>query len=319
MVPGLSHSQCYVQSMTWSPGSARAPRSVGLCLHQPRRRIPLEPFWVQFMRGVEDALAPRGLSLILQVVVDPAEEIATYRRWHETGQIAGIIVADLVDGDARVPVLRELGLPAVLLAREEIAEDFSTVSTAAPPAMIAVMEHLAKRGHHWVARVTGPQTFLHTRERDAPFREAGERLGIRTATVVSDYTADGGALATQQLIATDDRPTAIVYDNDVMALAGLATLRSGGLRVPEDVAVVAWDDSIQCQLASPPLTALVRDLVDYGAIAANSLFDVLDGRGVSHRRADQPELVERASTSAFASTSAAASSVADAAADASLD
>src|SRR5690606_6956335 len=88
-------SRCYVQSMISSPGERVAPASVGLCLHQPRRRVPLEPFWMQFLRGAEDVLAERGMTLLLKVVVDLDDEMATLRRWHETGQVAGVIVSDL--------------------------------------------------------------------------------------------------------------------------------------------------------------------------------------------------------------------------------
>src|SRR5690606_20849703 len=63
-------SRCYVQSMTSSQGERVVPASVGLCLHQPRRRVPLEPFWMQFLRGAEDVFAERGITLLLKVVVD---------------------------------------------------------------------------------------------------------------------------------------------------------------------------------------------------------------------------------------------------------
>ncbi|MCX7522480.1 substrate-binding domain-containing protein [Microbacterium sp. STN6] len=284
--------------MTSSPRSVAAAHAVGLCLHRPRRRVPLEPFWTQFMRGAERVLADRGFSLTLQVVVDFDEEIATYRRWRETGQIAGVIVADLVDDDGRLPVLRELGLPSLLLAPDDFTADLATVSTEATMTMHFVMEHLAAHGHQSVARVTGPPTFLHTRERDAEFTAEAARLGMRVTTLACDYTADGGASATSRVLALADRPTAVIYDNDVMALAGVTVMREAGLAVPHDIAVIAWDDSIQCQLASPPLTATARDLVAYGALAARGLLDVLDGLPPTHRRSSQPVLVVRASSDA---------------------
>jgi DNA-binding LacI/PurR family transcriptional regulator len=286
--------------MNSSKARSGTTRSVGLCLHQPRRRVPLEPFWVQFMRGTENALAARSMSLLLQVVVDFDEEVATHRRWQEAGQIAGVIVVDPVENDQRLPILHELGLPAVLLGGDRPSDGLAIVTMDAAPTMNAIMDHLAAQGHRAVTRVTGPAEFQHTRERDAAFQEAGSRLGMQIRSITSDYTADGGRIATQQLLTGDDVPTALVYDNDVMALAGLAVLRESGLRVPQDMAIVAWDDSIQCQLASPPLSATARDLVAYGALAADSLLDLFDDRKDVHRRADHSVLVVRASSDAAA-------------------
>jgi DNA-binding LacI/PurR family transcriptional regulator len=248
------------------------------------------------MRGAENALAARSMSLLLQVVVDFDEEVATHRRWQEAGQIAGVIVVDPVENDQRLPLLHELGLPAVLLGGDEPSDGLAIVTMDAAPTMNAIMNHLAAQGHRAVTRVTGPADFQHTRERDTAFHQAANRLGMRVASITSDYTADGGRAATQQLLTGDDTPTALVYDNDVMALAGLTVLHEQGLRVPQDMAIVAWDDSIQCQLASPPLSATARDLVAYGALAADSLVDILDGRSDVHRRAEHSALIVRASS-----------------------
>ncbi|MET1051644.1 MAG: substrate-binding domain-containing protein [Mycetocola sp.] len=282
--------------MISSPGERVEPASVGLCLHQPRRRVPLEPFWMQFLRGAEDVLAERGITLLLKVVGDLADEVATLRRWHDTKHVAGVIVVDLAAGDERLDVLRQLGMPAVVMTSPLLAPDFATISNDNASTMREAMDFLAAAGHRRIGRVSGPRGFMHTVVRDAAFGEAGERLGIHTVVVEADYTAAGGAVATAELLLADPRPTALIYDNDVMALAGLDVVLKAELRVPEDVAILAWDDSVHCQLATPPLSALMHDLVDYGAQTARVLLDVLDGAPTASRMTEAPHLIQRAST-----------------------
>jgi len=268
-----------------------------MCLNRPLRRVPLEPFWMEFIRGLEDELAISGTTLLLQVVVDVAEEIAVYRRWSESGRVDGVVVPDIVVGDPRPAVLRAIALPAILVAQAGVADDFSTLSTDDGGAMEQVVASLAKSGHTRIGRVAGPSRFVHTVVRDQAYRAEADRRGIEATSVEADYTAESGARATLDLL---DRaggpPTAIVYDNDLMALAGLEAVQRRGLDVPGDVALLAWDDSVQCQLSSPPLTAVVHDITAYGADAGRLVLDVLAGGPVVHRRAETPVLVDRGST-----------------------
>ncbi|GHD51314.1 hypothetical protein GCM10008097_26080 [Mycetocola manganoxydans] len=251
---------------------------------------------MQFLRGAEDVLAERGMTLLLKVVVDLDDEMATLRRWHETGQVAGVIVSDLAPEDRRLELLRELGMPAVIMASPLLAPDFATMSTDNASTMREAMDFLAAAGHRRIGRIAGPRGLLHTIVRDDAFVDAGVRLGVDTRVVEADYTAEAGAAATTVLLGEEPSPTALIYDNDVMALAGLDVVHQAGLRVPEDVAIFAWDDSVHCQLASPPLSALMHDRVDYGAQTAHVLLDVLDGKPDASRVSESPHLIEREST-----------------------
>lgn len=251
---------------------------------------------MQFLRGAEDVLAESGRTLLLKVVADLSEEVATLRRWHATGQVSGVIVADLASDDERLAVLRELDIPAVVLAQPVMAPGFATIATDNVRSMREAVDFLADAGHRTLGRVSGPREFMHTLVRDDAFAGAGSRLGIETFSLTSDYTGPGGAEATAELLQRTPRPTAIIFDNDVMALAGLDVVQDAGLLVPDDVAILAWDDSVHCQLASPPLSAFMHDLVAYGADTARVLLDVLDGVPEPSRVAEQPHLVAREST-----------------------
>jgi DNA-binding LacI/PurR family transcriptional regulator len=103
---------------------------------------------------------------------------------------------------------------------------------------------------------------------------------------LSDYTGEEGARATRRLLSSARRPTAIIYDNDVMAVAGLGVAHELGLEIPEQLSVVAWDDSPLCRLTHPALTSLARDIPAYGSKAAEVLLSLISADGIEPPEAE---------------------------------
>ncbi|WP_240796546.1 LacI family DNA-binding transcriptional regulator [Streptomyces sp. RFCAC02] len=272
----------------------------GLVIGRPAHTLGLEPFFMRLMAGIQGELAADTTPLLLTVAADVEAEIAVYRDWWARRAVDGVFVVDLRVDDARVPVLEDLGLPAVVVGAPLGAGSLPAVWSDEAAGVASVAAHLAELGHRRIARVTGPARLRHTEMRTAAFHRAAARLGLRVRTVEADYTTGGGTAATRAALADgggDGRPTAVVYDNDVMAVAGLAAARGLGLRVPADVSLVAWDDSALCRLVDPALTALSRDVHAYGALAARRLREaVADGVSVSEVREAAATLTVRAST-----------------------
>ncbi|WP_268921456.1 LacI family DNA-binding transcriptional regulator [Paramicrobacterium fandaimingii] len=256
----------------------------------------MEPFWMDVIRGIEDGLAAHELTLLVQVVQGIEDEVATLERWARDGNVAGVVVADLVPDDPRLDLVRQLKIPAVVMGRAEDSAGLATVAAHDAETMNRAIDFLADAGHDVIGRVTGPQRYVHTQLRSESFVAAGERRGVHTSSVESDFTSGSGARATGELLEREGTPTAILYDNDVMALAGLDVLAARGLSIPGDVAVMAWDDSVHCQLAHPPVTAFNHDLQSMGLTVANALLRVLDGDRDVHEQLAPPRLIEREST-----------------------
>jgi DNA-binding LacI/PurR family transcriptional regulator len=164
-------------------------------------------------------------------------------------------------------------------------------------AMAMVVEYLAALGHRRVARVAGPAGLLHTELRSRAFAEVAGRLQLESAvTVGTDYSPEQGAQATRRLLSGASRPTAVIYDNDVMAVAGTSVAHEMAVAVPGDLSVVAWDDSVLCEIVHPSLTVLSRDIMAYGARAAERLLALLDGDSVGDFEDAMPQLITRGST-----------------------
>lgn len=287
----------------WNPNSAARALSgatanaVGLALCRPARTLGVEPFYMELISGVEAELSARSYALTLQVVADQDAEIAVYRRWWGERRVDGVFICDLRVDDQRVPVLEQLQLPAVIIGGPDGVGSLAHVWSDEAAALAETVQYLVALGHRRIARVGGLPDLLHTTIRTNAFDTVCTRLGLAGAvTVPSDYTGEEGARATRRLLSAAARPTAVIYDNDVMAVAGLAVAQEMGLAVPGDLSIVAWDDSPLCQLVHPPLTALSRDIPAYGAHAARVLLAELGGEHVGSLQDDTAHLTPRGST-----------------------
>ncbi len=277
--------------------SGASARAVGLAVCRPARILGIEPWFMGLISGFEGELAARAYALTLQVVGSPEQEIEVYRRWWGERRIDGVIVTDLRENDIRLPVLHELALPAVVIGGPSDTGSIAQIWSDDAGAINEAVRYLVMLGHRRIARVSGLPGLLHTQTRTNAFENICQSLGLTAAvTVPSDYTGEEGGRATRNLLIGDDRPTAIIFDNDVMAIAGLAVAQEMGLSVPGDLSIVAWDDSTLCRLVHPPLTALSRDIAEYGAHAARELLAAIDGNAVGDIEAGTAHLTPRGST-----------------------
>ncbi|QUQ72055.1 LacI family DNA-binding transcriptional regulator [Kutzneria sp. CA-103260] len=308
-LPGVSEATrnrilAVARELDWHPNNAAralsAARSdaIGLVLARPARTLGVEPFFFQLISGLQAALSPRRIALLLQVVEDQAAEIGLYRQWWSERRVDAVFLIDLRVNDPRVALLEELGLPALVIGGPGHHGGLPSVWADDARAMTQIVEHLAGLGHRRIARVAGLPDLLHTERRTEAFHTAVHAHGLDEIPIImTDYSGEQGAAATRELLGSPRPPTAIVYDNDVMAVAGVAVATELGVAVPAALSVVAWDDSPLCQLLHPPLTALTRDTFAFGAAAARSLLAVLDGGEGADVEDHVPVLVHRESTS----------------------
>lgn len=163
--------------------------------------------------------------------------------------------------------------------------------------MAKAVAHLAELGHKRIARVSGPLRLEHAALRWRYFEEACRTTYGRTLPqLATDYTAPGGLACTRRLLASRRPPTAIVYDNDVMAAAAVTELTSTGVRIPADLAVLAWDDSPLCELVRPAITAFTHDVTAEASTAARLLLDHVETEAARDVWLDARVLTVRAST-----------------------
>ncbi|WP_433543970.1 LacI family DNA-binding transcriptional regulator (plasmid) [Streptomyces sp. CA-294286] len=291
------------RDMGWAPHrSARSLAGrrvdiIGLAVCRPARLLGLEPFYMEFLSGIESVLTERSCSLLLRLVRDLDEEIALYEEWWRGTMIDGAVLVDFHREDPRIAPLRALGLPAVAVGHPSLTGGFPSVWTDDASAAADAVRYLAALGHRRIARVGGPAGLGHSRIRADAFEATMTELGLDGRRQVSTgFAGEEGARATRALLTLPDRPTALVYDNDIMAVAGAAVASEMGLAVPDDLSLLAWDDSALCRLTHPPLSAMSHDVHRFGAQVARTLFGIIDGSPTGSLQVPTPSLTPRGST-----------------------
>lgn len=288
----------------WTPSRAARQLSLqtaftlGLVIRREPAVMAADPFFPQFIAGIESVLAVRGRSLLLSVVADEAAETRTYRRLADEHRTDGVFLTDLRISEPRIGLLRELGLPAVMVGRATEATPWPMVSVDDRAGITAAVSHLAAAGHGRIAHVAGDVDMVHGRSRLEAFVAAmtQERLASGAQIVTTDFSAGAGARATRTLLDRADPPTAIVYANDPMAIAGLGVISAAGLRVPDDVSVVGFDGTEIGAYLHPSLSTVTTDPYGWGARAAVVLLEQIAGGRVDDVVLPPAQLLVRSSS-----------------------
>jgi DNA-binding LacI/PurR family transcriptional regulator len=273
------------RTMGWTPSmrakalSASRAYAIGLVFQTSPEALASDQYYTSLMAGLQSVLSQSQYSLVTEVVDGPDAEATSYRRLALDGRVDGMVIADLRQDDLRFALVREAGLAFVSLGRppEETAMPVLVYDEA--PAIADVVAHLAERGHTRIAQVVGPQGNAAAKLRRELYQKYLREHGIDdSAWVASDYTANGGRAATTRLLDGEARPTAIVYSNDLMAVAGMSAIFARGLRVPDDISIVGWDDITVSQYLHPALSTVTQHPFDDGRTAAQLLLEAIDGR-----------------------------------------
>jgi DNA-binding LacI/PurR family transcriptional regulator len=277
----------------------RRADSVALVVSEPHARFFSEPFFAGMVRGVSAALAETRVQLLLLIAQDLPD-----RGWMERyvvgGHVDGVLLASLHGDDPLPGTLERAGVPAVLIGRP--------VDQAAPGSYVdadnrggagKAVGHLARRGRRRIATITGSLDMGVGQDRLEGYRDGLAAAGLAGAgdlVETGDFTEEGGAAAMSRLLERPGGPVDAVFAaSDLMAAGALRALRAAGRRVPEDVAVVGFEDSAVARYAQPPLTTVRQPIEEMGRQATRLLLAQVAGEAGGMHLILDTELVVRAS------------------------
>lgn len=287
----------WIPSMRARSLSRSRAQAVGMVILRPAELLGADPFFSHLMAGVEAVLAERDNALLIRVAGDAAQEQQAYKALVAEGRIDGVLLTDVRTPEPRYALLDELRLPAVVVGRPGSGCALPAVGTDDRAPLRELVEHLISLGHRRIAYVGGVPGLIHTRARQRAWRDSMAVAGMAVDLQrVGGFTPAGGAAATRDLLARTDRPTAIVYANDLMAIAGIGVARGLGVHVPAALSVTGFDDVSLAAHVSPPLTTVRRDTQAWGQRAAELLLDAIDGVDVPVRVTLPSAVVVREST-----------------------
>ncbi len=294
-----------VISLGYTPNRAarslvtRRTSSIALVINEPDARVMMDPFFAAVITGVTEALRDTDMQLILLMSRAGGDASRTIR-YLRGGHVDGAIVVSHHKTDGWTEDLAASGLPTVFIGRPwDTGRGIHYVDVDSFEGGRLAALHLAATGRTRLGTVTGPLDMTAPADRLAGWQAGLAEADLPAGPVIEgDFTTSGGTAAAEQLLARDERLDGIFAASDLMARGVVAAVRASGRRVPEDVAVVGFDN----HLTGPgelPLTTISQPMVQMAAKAGRLLLADIENPGADRGPVIFPaRLIVRASTAA---------------------
>jgi LacI family transcriptional regulator, galactose operon repressor len=274
----------------------RVTRTIGLIVTDIEN-----PYFPQLVRAVEDAANAEGYAILLCNADEDPEREASYLDVLVERRVDGMIVAASSIPTGQGEWLAHAPLPVVLVNTPTPVDVPAVVSDSRAGGRLAA-RHLLDLGHRRFGYLMPPPRNVDAPNRLAGVRDELDRGANEPVTIASGHggpTVEGGEAAMEQLLAAPMGPTAVIAFNDLMAIGALRAIRRAGLRVPEDISLVGFDDIAFAAYAEPPLTTVRQETAEMGRWAVARLTEKITGRPPADptaRKVLPVRLVVRAST-----------------------
>ena len=277
----------------------RRTDSIAFLVAENEERMFGDPYFLGVLRGAQAEAAAGGMQLVFAIASTEAET-RQFVHFVSGRHVDGVLLVSLHGDDHLAQQLEDLGVPTVLNGRpfQPDAPLFSVDSDNVEGARMATAQLLG-RGARTVTTITGPLDMSAGQDRLTGFQHAlidAGRPFRKSLYAEGDFTVDGGAAAMAALLAAEPELDAVFAASDLMALGAMRTLTELGRRVPDDVAVIGFDDLREAQLAVPPLTTVRQPVGELGRTMTRVLLGRIAGQVVPRRTVLPTELVQRATT-----------------------
>jgi LacI family transcriptional regulator len=258
------------------------------------------PYFAELARAVEDRSRQLGYSVVICSTDNKDERVERYLNLLQQKRVDGMMIGTGIDNAEILSPLLQQSIPVALIARHMPSLSVHTVAIDDRLGGALAAQHLLELGHTHVAVLSEPFKVSSSKERVRGFREALEKAGLSLeADHVRESSADLGSAKKEALVLLTEknRATGIFCCNDMQAIGALQAAKELGLRVPEDVSIIGFDNTILASVTSPPLTTVAQPIEDLGRRAVDLLIDELKDEGKSPQKIVlKPELVIRDST-----------------------
>jgi len=254
---------------------SRQAHAVAAVVCGPSPRVFADPFYARVLDGAGSALAAHDMPLLLAF----GERPSAIERYLRGGHVSGVLFVCTPWGHPMAGAVVNSRLPTMLIGRPLPPSEFAYVDVDNRGGARRAVEHLVMHGRQSIAAVAGPRDTAVGLDRLAGYRDAIETAErVPGPVAYGDFTRISGVHAMSRLL--DHRPNldAVFVASDLMAMGVLHALKRSGRRVPDDVAVVGFDDLPMAAYTEPPLTTVRQPVEELGATAARRLLATIEGR-----------------------------------------
>lgn len=262
--------------------------AIALVVPESESRFFAEPYFSDIVRGVGAALADTEMQLLLTLVGSDRERrrLAQYLTAH---RVDGVLLVSVHADDPLPDLLEQLGMPAVMNGRRSATEPLPSVDSDNFEGARGAVEHLVSRGRRSIATITGRLDVYASQRRLDGYRKALSDAGHEPderLIALADFSEEGGVRAMRELL--DHRPDvdAVFAASDLMAAGARQVLREAGRRIPDDVALIGFDDSAVARHMDPALTSVRQPIEEMGRTMTRVLLDMIAGESD-----DRPQIV----------------------------
>jgi DNA-binding LacI/PurR family transcriptional regulator len=271
--------------------------SVALVIPEPTSILFGHPFFQQLMAGISQVLSAADKQPVLLTAPGRGEE-SRLERYLTTAQTDGVLLVSLHGNDSLPAVLARRGVPTVVGGRPR-DEGFTYVDVDNVRGAASAVRHLLGQGRRRIATITGPLDMAVGADRLAGYRNAIQEGGLRRDPGLEadgQFEQDGGREAMERLLDRTPGLDAVFCASDLMAAGALRALRRAGRRVPDDVAIVGFDDSPIAQTTEPPLSSVQQPTEEMGREMARLLLAAIAGERIARRVVLDTTLIVRGSS-----------------------
>ncbi|RME49761.1 MAG: LacI family transcriptional regulator [Caldilineae bacterium] len=274
---------------------------IGLVIPYEADYLFRDPHLLAQISGIDAEANARGYNLLLSTDGGSGDDLEAFERLLRNQVADGVLVVETACSHIGCALLAQEHYPFVSLGYAPGVTPSYAVHADDREGARQATHHLLEKGHRRIGIINGPPTgaVQAMEERLGGHQQALQEAGLSfdpALMVYGDYTRPSGQRATEQLLALPDPPTAIFAFNDRMAIGAIWAIWAAGLRVPQDIAVVGFDDIPPAADFSPPLTTVRQPSKQIGAIATRLLFDVIEGHSPSENEVVLPaQLIVRES------------------------
>jgi LacI family transcriptional regulator len=241
------------------------------------------PFYAEMAEGAEDEAAKAGYSLILGIGRNDVDREIEFLRWLDTHMVDGLLFASNRPDDGLLRDQMNRYRPVILLDEDIPGADITKIFCDNRQGALAAVRHLTDHGHRHIAHVTGPAPLMTVEERLGGYRTALMEADIpfRAELVFhGDFSREFGRQAVARILDSTPRPHAIFAASDYIAIGLLEGLRDAGIRVPEDMSIVGFDDISSADLVTPRLTTIRQDAEAMGRQGVLQLLATINDPGM---------------------------------------
>jgi DNA-binding LacI/PurR family transcriptional regulator len=290
-----------VQELGYVPNHAarslvtQRTNSVALVLPEPSTRIfSDDQFFPGIIRGVSQELEASDKQLVL-MMANSAASHDRIEQYAMAGHVDGVMMASVHGADPLPATLARMGVPVVCNGRPLGRSPVPYVDVDSFAGAVTAIRRLVEVGRQRIATIAGPQDMVAGIDRLAGYRSELHDSKHRSIVAVGDFTRESGVVAMRQLLDDDPALDAVFVASDLMAHGALSALKQAGRRVPDDVAVIGFDDIELARYTEPPLTTVRQPIVELGRELARQLLRLADGEEIEQALVLPTSLVVRES------------------------